>query len=146
MCAILTADCVPLLLCNDEGNEIAAIHAGWRGCSNNIIVHALKMFSAPPGKIMAWIGPCIGRDFYEVGAEVRSACLGGMKDATAAFKPGRTERWYADLGLLVKTQLQACGVGNIHGGEYCTYGDPARFYSYRRDGTTGRMATLIWMD
>lgn len=145
VCAILTADCLPLLLCAASGREIAAVHIGWRGFSKNIIAAALGRFTTPPDQLMAWIGPYIHAKHYEVGMEVRIACLDAAPGADLAFGASRTGHWYADLGRLVRYQLEQQGVNYIHGGEYCTCEDAERFYSYRRDSVTGRTASLIWM-
>jgi YfiH family protein len=145
ICAVLTADCLPLLLCNTAGTEIAAIHIGWRGFSRNIITSALNAFSARPQELMAWIGPCISAYHYEVGEEVRNACLKITNVPDGAFIPGRPGHWFAGLGNLVRHQMQSAGLQKLYGGEYCTYSDYQHFYSYRRDGITGRMASLIWM-
>lgn len=145
VCGVLTADCLPLLLCNKDGTEIAAIHIGWRGFSQNIIKSALEVFSAKPRDLMAWIGPCISTRHYEVGEEVRTACLKITAKPGDAFSPGRPGHWFADIQKLVRHQLSEVGVKMIYGGEYCTYTDFRHFYSYRRDGITGRIASLIWM-
>jgi YfiH family protein len=145
VCAILTADCLPLLLCNSAGTEIAAVHVGWRSFSKNIVHAALNMFTGKPENLLAWTGPCISALHYEVGDEVRSACLQIINNPDGAFTAGRPGHWFADLRKLVTQQLSELGVHRIYGGEYCTYTDNRHFYSYRRDGITGRVATLIWM-
>jgi polyphenol oxidase len=146
VCAVLTADCLPLLLCDTRGTEIAAIHIGWRSFSRNIIQNALAMFSASPGEVMAWLGPCISSNNYEVGNDVRDSCLEISKRFEIAFTPIHDGYWQADLARLAKLQLEEHGLENIYGGEYCTFAEKSLFYSYRREGTTGRMASLIWMD
>lgn len=146
ICAVLTADCLPLLLCDVRGTQISAIHVGWRGFSNNIIAHAISRFSAPARDLLAWIGPCISAAHYEVGSEVHAACTRVTGDPATGFAATRNNHLLADLVSLVRFQLRACGVGNIHGGDHCTYTEAERFYSYRRDGVTGRMASLIWME
>ena len=146
VCAVLTADCLPLLLCDTQGTQIAAIHVGWKGFSNDIIANAVEMFSVKREHIMAWLGPCISANQYEIGYEVRDACLKICRVAEHAFTPGRNGHWFADLYRLVRCQLGHLGIENIHGGDYCTYGDAHLFFSHRRDGVTGRMASLIWMD
>ena len=146
VCVVLTADCLPLLICDQGGKEAAAIHIGWRGYSKDIVSSALKMFTAKPEKLMAWIGPYIHSEYYEVGEEVRSACLNIAVDAAQTFQPAREGHWYANLDLLVRYQLEFLGLTNIYGGKYCTYRDANLFYSYRRDGNTGRVASMIWMD
>jgi len=146
ICVILTADCLPLLLCDSQGTQIAAIHIGWRGYSSNIIPPAISGFSCPAHNLLAWIGPAISAVNYEVGPEVHAACRQVTKNPDVGFTPTGKNRWRADLVALVRFQLEACGVKNIYGGNYCTYADAGKFYSYRRDGVTGRMASLIWME
>lgn len=146
VCAVLTADCLPLLITDINGKEIAAIHIGWRGFASNIIASALEMFTARPGNLLAWIGPYIYPEHYEVGDEVRDACLNITPGATQAFQPARTDHWYANLELLVRLQLAEKGLIKVFGGDYCTYRHIDCFYSYRREAVTGRVATMIWMD
>jgi len=146
ICAILTADCLPLLLCDRQGIQIAAVHIGWRGYSNNIIANAISKFSCHADNLLAWLGPSISAPNYEVGPEVRAACQQVTKNPEVGFTPARKNRWQADLAALVRFQLAACGVKNIHDGNYCNYTDAGRFFSYRRDSVTGRMASLIWME
>lgn len=146
VCVVLTADCLPLLITDTNGEEIAAIHVGWRGLTNNIISLALNKFTNRTENLLAWTGPYIHAEHYEVGDEVRDACLKTTPGASEAFHPSRTGHWFANLGLLVRMQLAERGLTSVSGGEYCTYRDNDRFYSYRREGTTGRIATMIWMD
>ena len=146
VCAILTADCLPLLLCDRNGQFVAALHVGWRGFSRNIIARAIDLLPAEPAGLLAWIGPHISAPHYEVGRDVLSACLETLPEAGSAFTPAGTNRWHADLGLLVRMQLQDIGVTGISDAGFCTFSDRQRFYSYRRDGKTGRNASLIWMD
>ena len=146
VCTILVADCVPLLLADFSGHQVAAIHAGWRGIAAGIVDAALAVMHAPPGQVLAWIGPCIGPNRYAVGAEVRSACLQMEPDAAECFQPTVRNHWRADLRRLVRTGLQRHGVGAIHDTDICVYDKPEHFFSHRRDGQTGRMAALIWID
>ncbi|MFC1683877.1 peptidoglycan editing factor PgeF [Pseudomonadota bacterium] len=146
VCAVLTADCLPLLLCDREGAQVAAIHAGWRGLAAGVIEAALKRFSAPGEEIVAWLGPAIGPQAFEVGDEVRDAFIKHDPSAANAFVVNRPGHWLADIYLLARQRLVACGVGFVGGGDCCTVFDEARFFSYRRDGKTGRMASLIWME
>jgi hypothetical protein len=146
ICAVLTADCLPLLLCDAPGTQISAIHIGWRGYSKNIIANAISRFSSPARDLLAWIGPCISMEHYEIDTEVHAACVQVTGDPDIGFTATRNNHWLADLVTLVRFQLQACGVRDIHGGDHCTYAEAERFYSYRRVGVTGRMASLIWMD
>ena len=153
ICVVLTADCLPILLCDKAGEQIAAVHAGWRGLVNGIVDATISSFQASPQQIMAWLGPAISQPYFEVGAEVKAQFENKNLHYQAAFKPAaRAEHWYADLYVLAKIQLQALGVTEIYGGGYCTYSDSTtqneeqanRFYSYRRDRETGRIASLIW--
>jgi YfiH family protein len=144
-CAVLTADCLPLLLCDRAGARVAAVHAGWRGLAAGVIEAAVARFDWPAEDLLAWLGPAIGPEAYEVGDEVRSACLATDAGSAVAFRPSPAGRWLADLYTLARRRLNRLGITTICGGEHCTYSDPTRFYSYRRDRTTGRMATLIWL-
>jgi YfiH family protein len=142
--AILSADCLPVLFCADDGSGIAAAHAGWRGLSAGVLEDTLAALHAPPERILAWLGPAIGPHSYEVGAEVRDACLACDESASAAFAPTGPGHWLCDLYALARQRLRAAGVTRIFGGDFDTFADP-RFYSYRRDGArSGRFATLIW--
>ncbi|WP_299022070.1 peptidoglycan editing factor PgeF [uncultured Photobacterium sp.] len=143
-CVVMTADCLPLLLCDKEGTQVAAVHAGWRGLADGIIEAALAKFTVPADSIMAWLGPAISPEVFEVGGEVREQFIAGSPQAEHAFKP-HGDKWLADLYILARQRLQAYGVTQIYGGQYCTFSDPELFYSYRRDGVTGRQASLIWL-
>lgn len=143
--AVLTADCLPLLLAAADGTEIAAVHAGWRGLSAGVIESCFARMRTPPGSVQAWLGPAIGSSAYEVGADVRSACCDADPGAASAFEPTRPGHWLCDLYALARRRLQALGVAHIAGGDLCTWSDPQRFYSYRRDRITGRMASLVWI-
>ncbi|MDZ7662352.1 peptidoglycan editing factor PgeF [Thiohalophilus sp.] len=145
ICAVLTADCLPVLLCDRNGREVAAVHAGWRGLSSGVIEAALDQFQAPADQILAWLGPAIGPGVYEIGDEVRRAFVGPDPDSDEAFTPTRPDHWLMDIYALARRRLQQRGVEQINGGEYCTFTDAERFYSYRRDGVTGRMASVIWL-
>ena len=146
VCAVLTADCIPLLLCNRNGTEVAALHIGWRGLCRRIIKHGLSAFDAAPPELCAWIGPHISRENYEVGADVVSACASIWDETRFAITPGRAGHWYLDLGQLVRTELLQLGVTDISDCKQCTCANKEKFYSYRRDGVTGRMASLIWIE
>jgi polyphenol oxidase len=150
VCAVLTADCLPLLLCDEEGTVVAAVHAGWRGLSSGVIEQAVRVMERPPAALLAYLGPAIGPAAYEVGAEVREAFTaagrGDDPQAEAAFAPGKPGKFHADLYALARQRLARSGVARVYGGAYCTYTERERFYSYRRDGATGRMASLIWME
>ena len=146
VCAVLTADCLPLLLCDRAGTRVAAVHAGWRGLAGGVIECALESFAASGSELMAWLGPAIGPQAFEVGDEVRAEFVAHDAAAAVAFQPARAGHWYADLYTLARQRLAARAVSAVYGGDFCTYTDAARFYSYRRDGRTGRMASLIWLD
>lgn len=144
--AVRTADCLPVLLCDRAGSTVAAVHAGWRGLAAGVLEAALAACSVPPRNLLAWFGPAIGRSAFEVGPEVRDALLHADPRASEAFVPGAGDRWHADLCMLARQRLYASGVSEVHGGGWCTVSDAARFHSYRRDGATARMATLIWLE
>lgn len=146
VCAVMTADCLPVLFCDVKGRVVAAAHAGWRGLHAGVLERTVAAMDVPPGEVMAWLGAAIGPDAFEVGEEVRAAFVRDSASAAAAFKPGRAAgKWLADLYLLARQRLAACGVTQVYGGGLCTVGDPARFFSYRRDGQTGRMAAMVWL-
>jgi len=144
VCAVLVADCIPVLLADRAGTAVAIAHAGWRGLARGVLERAMERLDRPPGELLAYLGPGIGPGAFEVGADVRDAFLAGDAQAEAAFRPRSPGKWMADLFLLARQRLARCGVTHIHGGDLCTHSDPRRFYSYRRDGATGRMAALIW--
>ncbi len=147
VCAVLTADCLPVLLSDDRGERVAAVHAGWRGLADGVIEATLERLAVAPRRLRAWLGPAIGPDAFEVGDEVRAQLMAGAGNgAAAAFRPSPSGRWLADLPRLARLRLAAAGVAQASGGRLCTYADARRFYSYRRDGTTGRMASLVWID
>ncbi|HNB84539.1 MAG TPA: peptidoglycan editing factor PgeF [Pseudomonadales bacterium] len=140
--AVLTADCLPILLAAETGDEVAALHAGWRGLAAGVIEATFEKLRAPPRSLQVWLGPAIGPCHFEVGSEVRAAFVARQPADAEAFTL-HGDRWRADLYLLARRRLQRLGVTRIFGGGLCTHCDGARFYSYRRDGTTGRMASLI---
>ena len=146
VCAILTADCLPVLLCNDVGTVVVAAHAGWRGLAGGVIEAALRATNEPPARLLAWLGPAIGPQAFEVGAEVRAAFLAHSPDAATAFAAKENGRWLADLYRLAEQRLNALGVSRVYGGGRCTFLEADSFYSYRREKTTGRMASLIWLE
>lgn len=146
VCTVMTADCLPLLLCDRQGGRVAALHAGWRGLADGVIEAGVAALERPATELLAWLGPAIGPEAFEVGEEVRQQFLAHDQAATAAFKPSPGGRWLADLYQLARLRLQSLGVTACYGGQWCTFSDRERFYSYRRDGVTGRMATLIWLD
>lgn len=144
VCVVMTADCLPVLITNRLGTEVAAVHAGWRGLCDGVIETAVRQFEVSVDELLVWLGPAIGPKAFEVGAEVREAFICHDVQAESAFKPAG-KNWMADIYLLARQRLHAAGVDKISGGNYCTYTDAERFYSYRRDGQTGRMASLIWI-
>jgi polyphenol oxidase len=146
VCAILTADCLPVMLAAVSGEAVAAAHAGWRGLAGGVLESTMKALGLPGEQVQAWLGPAIGVAHFEVGAEVREVFLVGNDAAEAAFQPNARGRFMADLALLARLRLERLGVRRIFGGTQCTYDDPQRFFSHRRDGTTGRQATLIWRE
>lgn len=145
--AILTADCLPVLLCAADGGEIAAAHAGWRGLAAGILEATVAAMHTPPERLLAWLGPAAGPQRYEVGEEVYAAFVAADPGARAAFDLTRPGHWNVDLYALARARLQAAGLHApaIHGGGLCTISDARRFYSHRRDQRTGRMASLIWI-
>lgn len=150
-CSVLTADCLPVLFCDLAGREVAAAHAGWRGLCGGVLKATVEQFSSAPEQLMAWIGPGISAANFEVGAEVfhafREQFSAPFADIERAFKPskGRAGHYHADLAALAKSQLESLGLAWVGGGEHCSYTDSTQFYSYRRDGVTGRQATLIYL-
>jgi len=141
--AIMTADCLPVLLCSSSGDEVAAVHGGWRGLAQAILANTVSYFQAPANDIIAWLGPAIGPSQFEVGQDVKdSFCLQNPVHQQAFT--AKHEKYMADIYLLARQQLAQLGVVKIYGGEYCTVTDKSQFFSYRRDGQTGRMASLIW--
>lgn len=144
VCSAMTADCLPVLLTNREGTEVAAVHAGWRGLLDGIVENAVRLMS---GELMAWIGPAISVEAFEVGPEVRDQFVAHDSQAQTAFLPGRQPgKHMADMNRLVEQRLQSVGVTAIYQSGLCTYRDADRFYSYRRDGVTGRQASFIWLE
>jgi len=146
VCAVLTADCLPLLLCDRAGSRVAAVHAGWRGLLGGVIEAALDALELPGEELLCWLGPAIGPDTFEVGEEVRAAFIERDLASGAAFRPSSAGRWLADIYTLAQQRLATRGVRQVSGGDHCTLSDPGRFYSFRRDGVTGRMASLIWIE
>lgn len=143
VCAILTADCLPILLCDRAGTAVAAVHAGWRGLAAGVIASTLQHLPAAR-ELLAWVGPGIGQQHYQVGSELRDRFL-ALNPAHASAFEQRADAWYADLSLLAVQQLQTAGVGHVTASGLCTYTDGTRFYSYRRNPVCGRFASLIWI-
>lgn len=145
--AILTADCLPVLFCADDGSEVAAAHAGWRGLAAGVLEATVAAMHAPSARVMAWLGPAAGPHRYEVGVDVFDAFVAQDWTAGSAFSSTRPHHWHVDLYALARRRLVAAGLhaDRIHGGGLCTISDPRRFYSHRRDQRTGRMASLVWI-
>jgi len=144
VCAVMTADCLPVLFCNQSGTEVAAAHAGWRGLCEGVLEETVACFNDSPANIIAWLGPAIGPQAFEVGAEVREAFMAKDPHAVSAFVPVG-EKYLADIYRLARQRLNNAGVTQIFGGDRCTFTEKGDFFSYRRDKTTGRMASFIWL-
>jgi purine-nucleoside/S-methyl-5'-thioadenosine phosphorylase / adenosine deaminase len=144
--AILTADCLPVVFAADDGSEVAAAHAGWRGLAAGVLEATVAAMQASPDRIVAWLGPAAGPQAYELGAEVFAAFVEGDARCTDAFVATRPGHWRVDLSALARRRLATVGVTRVSGGGVCTISDPKRFYSHRRDQQTGRMATLVWIE
>jgi len=145
VCCVMTADCLPILLCNVEGSAVAAVHAGWRGLQQGVIEAAVTSMQTAAPYLMAWLGPAIGSQAFEVGDDVRGSFIKADGTSTQVFTARENGKWLADIYLLARLRLQAIGVERIYGGGFCTSTDEQRFYSYRRERVTGRMATMIWI-
>ena len=149
-CVVMTADCLPVLFCNHQGTQVAAVHAGWRGLCNGILRKTVAQFDRPES-VIAYLGPAIGPKVYEVGAELLPAFVKNSQDAVqvaaiqVAFVPLQSGKFLANLYALARAELASCGVNAVYGGEFCTFSEPERFYSYRRAPKTGRTASLIWL-
>jgi len=147
VCAVLTADCLPVLFCDRAGSVVAAAHAGWRGLAGGVLEATVAAMQVPPGEVLAWMGAAIGPQAFEVGDDVRAAFVAQHPEAATAFESQPTSgKWLADIYRLARIRLNRIGVQAIYGGGRCTFNEADRFYSYRRDGVTGRMATLIWLE
>lgn len=153
VCVVQTADCLPVLFCDEAGTVVAAAHAGWRGLAGGVLEETVKAMGVAPERILAWLGAAIGPEAFEVGEEVREAFVSQHALAGVAFRPAlpgtldeAPRKWLADIYALARIRLAAVGVERVFGGGLCTFHDAARFYSYRRDQRTGRMASLIWLE
>lgn len=144
--AVMTADCLPVLLCDRAGTAIGIAHAGWRGLAGGVVEATLAAMRVAPADVIAWLGPAIGPASFEVGADVRDAAIAAQADAAQAFVAGAPGKWLADIYSLARLRLERAGVAAVYGGGFCTVRDAGRFYSFRRDRDTGRMASLIWLD
>ena len=146
ICVVQVADCLPVLFASLRGDTVAVAHAGWRGLVAGVLEETVRRLGVDPRELLAWLGPAIGPRHFEVGGEVRTAFLAHDAAAASAFTANDRGRWQCDLRALARQRLVATGVGAVYGVDSCTYSDPARFFSYRRDGRCGRMAALIWLD
>jgi YfiH family protein len=145
VCAVMTADCLPVVFTDRHGTRVAVAHAGWRGLLGGVLEAAAGALGSAPGDLLAWLGPAIGPDAFEVGEEVRAGFVQRWPEAARCFRPNERGRQMADLYELARIALACGGVAAVYGGGWCTHRDASRFYSFRRDGTTGRMATLAWI-
>jgi YfiH family protein len=146
VCAVLTADCLPVLLCDELGSVVAAAHAGWRGLASGVIEATVAAMGEPGASLMAWLGPAIGPKFFEVGGEVRETFVAEDAAAVQAFESRVDGKWMCDIYTLARLRLYSLGIRRVGGAGSCTVADAENFFSYRRDGITGRMASLIWLD
>ena len=144
--AVRVADCMPVLFADRAGSVIAIAHAGWRGLAGGVLENTIAAMDCAPSAILAWLGPAIGRNAFEVGTDVRDAFLHADPAARNAFAEGRAGKWFADLEALARMRLHRAGVTSIDGGGMCTVSDPARFFSFRRDRTSARMAAFVWRE
>lgn len=145
-CAVMTADCLPVLFCDLAGTVVAAAHAGWRGLAGGILQNTVRAMNVPPSGIMAYLGPAIGPDAFEVGEDVKETFLPSLPHAGQAFTPIGGGKYLADIYLLARLVLEGAGVTQTYGGTHCTVLERETFFSYRRDGQTGRMASMIWLE
>lgn len=143
---VMIADCLPILFADRSGSAVAAAHAGWRGLADGVIENTVRALDVPPQNLFAYLGPAIGPSAFEVGNDVRDAFIACDQAARLAFRPHKPGKWLADLFSLARQRLARSGVLNVYGGGLCTYSNPARFFSHRRDRTSGRMAALIWLE
>lgn len=148
VCLVMTADCLPVLFCNQAGTQVAAAHAGWRGLCDGVLEQTVAQFDCEPAEILAWLGPAIGPDAFQVGEDVKMQFMAKDPNAHSAFRtdPSQPDKYLANLYQLATQRLNNLGITQITGGEYCTFYQKEKFFSYRRDGKTGRMASLIWFE
>ena len=146
VCAVLTADCLPVLLCDSAGSVVAAVHCGWRGLVAGILPATVAKMAVAPSSLLAWFGPAIGPTAFEVGAQVRAQFVARNGRHADAFRQQAAGKFMADIYALARIELAQCGVHKVYGGKHCTLNEPERFYSYRRDARCGRMLSLIWMN
>jgi hypothetical protein len=146
VCVVMTADCLPVLLCDTQGSVVGAAHAGWKGLAAGVIEATVQAMEVAPQDMLAWLGPAISQPAFEVGDEVRTVFVDADPQAAAAFIPGQNGKWFADIYVLARLRFNALGITRVYGGGHCTYSERERFFSYRRDGVTGRMGTFIWIE
>lgn len=146
VCAVQTADCLPVLLCDERATVVGVAHAGWRGLAGGVIESVVMAMGEPGGRLLAWLGPAIGPRAFEVGSEVRAAFLAHDPRAADAFVAAHEGKWLCNIYLLARQRLAALGIHRVTGADFCTASDGERFFSYRRDGVTGRMASLVWLE
>jgi hypothetical protein len=146
VCAVLVADCLPVFLCDRAGAKVAVLHAGWRGLAAGVVEQGVRALGVVTEDLLVWLGPAIGPNAFEVGPEVKAAFVKNNPAAEAAFVPTNDDRYLADLYALARLRLNAMGITEIFGGGFCTFTDRDRFFSFRRDGACGRMASLIWLE
>ena len=146
VCVVMTADCLPVLLCDRQGSVVGAVHAGWKGLAAGVIEATVQKMGVAPEELMAWLGPAIGPQAFEVGEEVRAEFINADPQAAAAFMPGLPGKYLADIYALARLRLNALGISEIYGGDRCTCSEPETFFSFRRDGVTGRQGTFIWLE
>jgi YfiH family protein len=146
VCVIQVADCMPVLFAARDGSAVGAAHAGWRGLAAGVLEETIRKLGIPPAQLLVWLGPAIGQLHFEVGDDVRTAFIAGDPRSASAFEANARGRWQCDLYALARRRLAALGVSAIFGGDWCTYADAARFFSFRRDGRCGRLAALIWLE
>jgi YfiH family protein len=144
-CVVMTADCLPVVFCDEAGTRVAAAHAGWRGLADGVLEATVAALQAPSSRLLAWLGPAIEQAAFEVGSEVRERFMRADESAAVAFAPNERGRWQADIYTLARLALRRIGITRIYGGGFACFADRERFFSYRRDTQTGRMATLIWL-
>ncbi|HLQ25786.1 MAG TPA: peptidoglycan editing factor PgeF [Acidiferrobacterales bacterium] len=146
VCAVLSADCLPVFLCDRRGAQVALVHAGWRGLAAGVIEQTVAAFRTPASELLVWLGPAIGPLAFEVGDEVRQRFVSHDPYSAVAFTANNRNRWYADIYALARRRLQNLGVDKIYGGNFCTVREHEKFFSYRRNPICGRMASLIWLE
>lgn len=146
VCVVMTADCLPVLLCDKAGTVVGAAHAGWKGLAAGVIEATVAAMEVPAQNLLVWLGPAISQAAFEVGAEVRAEFVAQDPQAASAFSPSQGRKYLADIYKLARQRLHALGIAEIYGGDRCTYSEPEQFFSYRRDGVTGRQGTFIWLE